>query len=184
MYPSLFHQSRLWVFPSISNYKQWCTLFICIFVALQVYLQGNFRCGQKVKSFVVLLDTVKFPREMGHPPSKVWEWLCQENVLSSSVIFTKSNHWEMVCQYSYNLHFSYYVWSSLSFHMLKGHLKICICELYMILLIFLLAFWTYFSQFQSSLCIWDRYHPLPLIPVSHSYFKIIVNLWDYFIVLK
>lgn len=68
-----------------------------------------------------------FPIRQDTPTSNVWVshslCLCQENVLSSFVIFTKSNHWEKVSQHSDNFHFFNYAWSCPSFHMLKRSFK-------------------------------------------------------------
>lgn len=39
------------------------------------------------------------------------------------------NRYEIVCQYSFNLHFSHYKWIGASFHMFKAQLFIFLCKL-------------------------------------------------------
>lgn len=68
--------------------------------------------------------------------------------------------------------------------MFKGHLQICICDLYVTFAyFFIVCFLSFLSQNFRVLYVFRMDdHALILMPVNHSYFKISVNLWDYFIV--
>lgn len=123
------------------------------------------------------------------PPSIVWECLfpchfVKRNVPSSFVIFTKSNHWEMVSQHNYNLHFSSYDWTCPSFHIFKSHFKIVICESY-VCNFYLFFYWGfYFSplNFRVLYTFGMDSSPFYLWCLLIIIILKCVSLWDYFIV--